>query len=178
MTEVRWLDEDEQKVWRLCLAASQRLAARVANDLASDDPPFSMGEYELLVRLSESPGGRARMAVLADELVHSRSRLTHTTARLEGRGLVARESCESDGRGVLAVLTPAGRRALEAAAPRHVESVRGHLFDALSPAQTAALGEIMDTLVAHQEGAGPAARSQGPGASAAGPGRDAPAPTG
>lgn len=155
MTEARWLDDDEQKVWRLYLSATQRLAARVANDLVADDPSFSMGEYELLVRLSESRDGRARMAALADELVHSRSRLTHTTARLEARGLVVRESCESDGRGVLAVLTPAGRRALEAAAPRHVDSVRDHLFDALSPEQVHALGEIMAALVGHQDAPAP-----------------------
>ncbi len=171
---MRWLDEAEQKVWRDYLEATQRLAARVANDLVADDPAFSIGEYELLVRLSESRGGRARMAVLADELVHSRSRLTHTTARLEARGLVARESCESAGRGGLAVHPPAGRRALEAAAPRHVESVRGHLFDALSPAQTSALGEIVAALLAHQEAAAPGRRDPGAG----GLGRSALAPTG
>ncbi len=156
MAEVRWLDDDEQRAWRAYLAASQGVSAGIAADLAGADPAFSLGEYELLVRLSESPGGRARMAVLADELVHSRSRLTHTAARLEARGLVERRPCESDGRGVLAKLTPAGRRALAAAAPRHVESVRSHLFDALSPAQIAALGEIMTTLAAHQDAGAPA----------------------
>ncbi len=144
-------------MWRDYLKVTQRLMARMANDLAAGDPPLSTGDYEMLVRLSESPGASARMAVLADELVHSRSRLTHTTTRLQARGLVERRACDDDGRGVLAVLTPAGRRALETAAPEHVESVRGHLFDALSPEQLTALGDVMATLAAHQEATGPGA---------------------
>ena len=41
-----------------------------------------------------------RMALLADSVSHSRSRVTHTVARLEKAGLVRRAACESDGRGV------------------------------------------------------------------------------
>ena len=54
-----------------------------------------------------------------------------------------------DRRGSNAVLTPAGFAALDAAAPSHVESVREHLFDQLSPEQLAQLREICDTLLEH-----------------------------
>ena len=49
----------------------------------------SLTEYEILVRLSERPGRQMRMAQLADAMAHSRSRVTHTVARMEKAGLVA-----------------------------------------------------------------------------------------
>ena len=51
---------------------------------------LSLTEYEILVRLSERDGRQMRMAQLADALAHSRSRVTHTVARMEQAGLVAR----------------------------------------------------------------------------------------
>ena len=53
-----------------------------------------------------------------------------------------RQSCPTDRRGAFAVLTDTGFARLEAAAPGHVEGVRRHLFDRLTPEQVATLGEI------------------------------------
>src|ERR671927_470893 len=105
--------------------------------------------YEILVQLSETPGRRMRMSELADRCLSSRSRLSHAVSRLEERGWVRRQVCAEDGRGQLAVLTDEGFAALEAAGPVHVESVRTHLFDQLSPAQIAALRDIGETLLRH-----------------------------
>ncbi|MFI5053813.1 MAG: MarR family winged helix-turn-helix transcriptional regulator, partial [Acidimicrobiia bacterium] len=90
-----------------------------------------------------------RMSELADATQSSRSRLSHAVARLETLGWVRRESCPTDRRGSLAVLTDDGWAALEAAAPHHVESVRTHLFDQLTPTQLASLEEISDVLLEH-----------------------------
>jgi DNA-binding MarR family transcriptional regulator len=109
--------------------------------------PFSY--YEVLVMLSESPGRSRRMSDLADATQSSRSRLSHAVTRLEGLGWVRRETCAEDRRGALAVLTDEGFAALEAAAPDHVESVRTHLFDLLSPTQLAQLHEISGVLLDH-----------------------------
>jgi len=98
--------------------------------------------YEVLVRLSEVPGRSMRMSELADRSLSSRSRLSHAVARLEENGWVRRETCATDRRGQLAVLTDAGFAALAAAAPGHVEGVRSHLFDALTSQQVQHLGEI------------------------------------
>jgi DNA-binding MarR family transcriptional regulator len=68
---------------------------------------------------------------------------------MEQRGLVTREECATDGRGSVVVLTAAGLRAIEQAAPRHVESVRRNIIDVLSPAQIEALGDITATVVDH-----------------------------
>jgi DNA-binding MarR family transcriptional regulator len=89
------------------------------------------------------------MNELADATQSSRSRLSHAIARLEESGWVRRESCPTDRRGANAVLTDEGFAALAAAAPDHVESVRTHLFDQLSPEQRVQLRDICDTLLDH-----------------------------
>ena len=96
--------------------------------------------------LSEAPTGQLRMSTLAALIVQSRSRVTHTAARLERRGWVKRTPAPDDGRGVLLRLTDEGRRAITAFAVVHVASVRRHLVDILSPAQFAALGEAMQAV--------------------------------
>lgn len=148
-TTTRWLDADEQRVWRLYLEATQLLVRRLSTELDESAHDLSMAEYELLVRLSEAPGWSLRMSDLADDLVHSRSRLTHAISRLEARALVERRSCPDDRRGVLAAMTQAGFDALAAAAPLHVTGVREHLFDQLSPQDVAALGRICGLVADH-----------------------------
>ena len=110
---------------------------------------ISHAYYEILVALSETPGRAMRMSELADRCLSSRSRLSHAVSRLEERGWVRRQVCPEDGRGQLAVLTDEGFAALEAAAHVHVESVRTHLFDLLTPAQVAAIRDVGETLLRH-----------------------------
>ncbi len=142
----RWLDADEQRAWRAYLAATQLLQARLDRELQRDSG-IPHAYYEILVRLSEAPGRTLRMSELADRCLSSRSRLSHAVARLEEAGWVRRESCPTDRRGSFARLTDAGFAALDAAAPAHVESVRRHLFDRLSPTQVAQLREISEAVV-------------------------------
>lgn len=146
---MRWLDESEQRVWRDYLEATQLLTNRLSRDLDESEHDLVLTEYELLVRLSEAPGRAVRMSELAEGLVHSRSRLTHAIARMEARGLVRRETCPGDRRGVLARMTDAGYAALEAAAPLHVTGVRENLFDPLEPEEVAALGRVVARLARH-----------------------------
>lgn len=145
----RWLDAAEQRTWRTYLEATQLLTRRLNQELDESEHDLSLADYELLVRLSEAPERSLRMSDLADDLVHSRSRLTHAISRLEARGLVERRACPEDRRGVLAVMTPQGFAALEAAAPLHVTGVRQHLFDQLSPEEVAALGRVCAKLADH-----------------------------
>jgi DNA-binding MarR family transcriptional regulator len=146
--EPRWLDAEEQKAWRAWLYSSLLLQDRLDRELIHETG-ISHAYYEILVQLSEAPCRMLRMSELAERSLSSRSRLSHAVARLEERGWVRRQVCEEDGRGALAVLTDDGFAALEAAAPVHVESVRTHLFDQLSPEQLAALRDIGETLLRH-----------------------------
>ncbi|WP_433533442.1 MarR family winged helix-turn-helix transcriptional regulator [Micromonospora sp. CA-263727] len=144
----RWLDPEEQRTWRAFLAASRALMDTLDRELQRD-AGMPHAYYELLVRLSEAPQRRLRMSELADATGSSRSRLSHAVARLEAAGWVRREDCPTDRRGQLALLTDDGFATLAAAAPGHVEGVRRHLFDALSPAQVDQLRRISEALTEH-----------------------------
>ncbi|MEO6604901.1 MAG: MarR family transcriptional regulator [Aeromicrobium sp.] len=106
-----------------------------------------MPEYEILVRLSEAPDRSIRMAELAAAVSHSRSRVTHTIARLEREGLVFRGQCSEDGRGVSAVMTDAGFKLLETAAHTHVRGVHSYLVENATPEEFAVLGQIMQRVI-------------------------------
>jgi DNA-binding MarR family transcriptional regulator len=141
VAETRWLSEDEQCTWRAFLTAMRLLTDQLDRELQHDaNIPHTY--YEILVALSEAPGRRLRMNQLAELCQSSRSRLSHAVNRLEEAGWVRREACPTDKRGALAVMTDEGFAAIEAAAPGHVEGVRRHVFDVLSPEQIRQLGEI------------------------------------
>ena len=148
VAETRWLDTEEQKAWRAWLYSTLLLQDRLDREL-THETGISHAYYEILVALSETEGRMMRMSELADRCLSSRSRLSHAVSRLEERGWVRRQVCPDDGRGQLAVLTDEGFAALEAAAPVHVESVRTHLFDQLSPEQIANMRDIGETLLRH-----------------------------
>ncbi len=148
MSEPRWLDPDERRIWLGWVFTSRLLWEEIERDLQRDSN-LSWGHYEILVMLSETPDRSRRMSELADATQSSRSRLSHAVARLEELGWVRRETCATDRRGQLAVLTDDGFAALQAAAPMHVESVRRHLFDQLSAEQLLALRDIQMTLLEH-----------------------------
>ena len=146
MREFRWLDSDEQRAWRLYLRASSTLTEALNHDLV-EDANISLNEYEVLSQLSEAEGHTMRMSMLAERLVHSRSRLTHTVRRLESEGLVLRTACEDDRRGVNCTLTEQGYEFLVKIAPIHVQSVRNHLVDKLGHEKMLELGELFAQII-------------------------------
>jgi DNA-binding MarR family transcriptional regulator len=103
---------------------------------------LSEADYDVLVALSDAPEQRLRLGELGARLDWEKSRLSKQISRMSTRGLVAREDCVTDSRGAFAVLTKAGRTAIEAAAPIHVELVRTWFIDALTPAQLKAMSAI------------------------------------
>lgn len=136
----RWLSADEQRLWRGWIAASMLLPDRLNRDL-QELHGLTGTDYQILVELSESPDRRMRMSTLADHTLLSRSRLSHQIDRMAKAGLVERQVCEQDGRGMFAVMTDRGWQAIVKAAPDHVESVRRHLLDVLTPEEYRAFGE-------------------------------------
>ena len=137
----RWLTEEEQRAWRGLLRMTAQLNAR-ANRLLLQEYGISLADYEVLVALSEASEGQLRVFEVADALAWEQSRVSHQLARMQRRGLITREGCATDARGAFAVLTTAGRAAIERAAPAHVEQVRQLVFDELSHEQVSALTEI------------------------------------
>ena len=154
-SDVEWLDAHQQRAWRAFLVGTTLLMDRLDRDLR-ERHRMSLPEYEILVRLAEAKNNRLRMAMLADSVSHSRSRVTHTVSRMEAGGLVARDACVSDGRGVEAVLTDRGREALREAAPTHVAGVRRFLVDLADQKDFEAVGRVFDAVTDRLIDANPA----------------------
>src|ERR1700745_3167852 len=142
----RWLNPDEQQAWRATVHLSQLLMRQL--DRGRNAHGLNGHDYEILVELSEAPEHRLRMTELADATSQSRSRLSHQISRMEKRGLVRRDDGEGDKRGTFAVLTAEGMAAIERVAPHHVENVRRHFIDRLSPRQLAEVTAAVPPVVA------------------------------
>jgi DNA-binding MarR family transcriptional regulator len=154
VTRARWLTAAEERAWRGYRRMHLLLDLRIARDLARDSG-LSEPDYDVLSTLTEAPGNAWRATALADRLLWSTSRLAHHVSRMERRGLVARSGSSEDGRAATITLTPAGRATLEAAAPLHVDSVRRHLIDLLTPAEVDVLAAISAKVTARLADTGP-----------------------
>jgi len=160
--QTRWLTAEEMRAWRALLGAQHRLGRVLDLELQAAHGT-TLADHEVLILLSEAPEGAMRMADLADLLTISRSGLTRRVDRMAAAGLVARERCPSDGRGVFARITPSGLRALELATPVHVAGVRRHFVEALDPDELGLLATALEK-VAH-DAPGPMAAEPGNGRS-------------
>jgi DNA-binding MarR family transcriptional regulator len=153
VTEPRWLDEREQRAWRSYLAMQAQLQALLHRRLQADSG-LSYADFDVLVALTDRGGERVRVLELAEALQWEKSRLSHHLSRMQKRGLVERQECADDARGAFVVLTAEGRRAIEGAAPAHVEAVRELVFDGLDADQVDALAVIAETVLGRIRAAG------------------------
>ncbi len=149
--ETPWLSEAQQRSWRAFLGGVTVLMDSLDRDLRTQHG-VSLPEYEILVRLSEAPARTMRMAELADRVALSRSRLTHTVKRLEAGGILRRERCDDDGRGVQAVLTEVGLNLLREAADTHIRGVQDHFIAHASGQELDAVGAVMDRILTDLQG--------------------------
>ncbi|ANH37292.1 Transcriptional regulator SlyA [Nocardioides dokdonensis FR1436] len=156
MNDTTWLSSTQQRTWRRWLRLNALLPAALHRGLQSD-AGLSLPDFDVLVVLTDSPDARVRVAELARGLHWERSRVSHHIARMERRGLVAREDCAEDGRGAWVMLTAQGRTAIEQAAPAHVQTVRRLVFEALTPDEVDVLDTVIEKVLARLEEAGPPA---------------------
>jgi DNA-binding MarR family transcriptional regulator len=147
MATTTWLSASEMRAWRNFIESVSMMTAALESDLA----PFrlTLGDYEVLVRLSEAEDTRLRMCDLANALQLSPSGLTRRLDGLVIAGLVERVASPSDRRVMFAALTPIGEAKLVEAAPDHVASVRNRLFKGLTSEQVDTLGDIFETVRAN-----------------------------
>jgi DNA-binding MarR family transcriptional regulator len=147
MDEPRWLNEQEARVWRSYIHLKRDLSSLLERQMLRDDG-LSAAEFALLVPLSESEEGVLRARDLGLAVGWERSRLSHQVSRMEKRGLLVRENCDEDARGSMVRLTDAGRAAIVAAAPAHVEAVRRYFFDVLTQDDLQVLEAIFGRVLA------------------------------
>jgi DNA-binding MarR family transcriptional regulator len=146
MAKTRWLDQREAHLWRTWLRVNQELPGLLAERLNLESG-LSAADYAVLVPLSESADGMVRARDLGREIFWDRSRLSHQVRRMQDRGLVVREECETDARGAMIRLTPAGRAAIEKAAPGHVAATREFFFDLVSDKEIDILTKVFERVL-------------------------------
>ena len=140
----RWLTATEQAAWRSFITTLPDLMAALEADLAPHG--LSMGDYEVLVFLSEADDNRMRMCDLSSSLRLSPSGLTRRLDGMVKMGWVDRASCAADRRVMYAHLTPSGREKMESAAPDHVASVRRHVVAPLGADGVQRLGDLFQSI--------------------------------
>lgn len=146
--DTQWLDDDELAAW-VGLVAVVELLPGILDAQLRRDSDLTHFEYFVLAMLSEAPEGMLRMTALAQRTNSTLPRLSHVVSRLEERELVERSPCPDDRRATNARLTDRGHAAIEAAAPGHVDNVRRHVIDALTPEQVGQLHAITGALLEH-----------------------------
>lgn len=146
VSEPRWLDDDEMRLWRAFVEVSGGVVQRLDVALKCD-ADLTLDDYEVLVHLSETHDQRLRMSDLSVRLLHSQSRVTQRVDRLARRGLVERERCTDDRRVIYAVLTDEGRKTIAMAAPDHVVQVRRWLIDRIEPEEASVMLKVYERLI-------------------------------
>jgi len=139
------LDPTALASWRVFLRAHAVITRRLEAELL-EERDLPLASYDVLVQLVDAPGRRLRMTELASAVLLSRSGLSRLVDRLQREGLVKREVASEDGRGMYAVLTPAGHSRLREAAPTHLRGVAEHMTSKFSDDELDALRALLERL--------------------------------
>jgi DNA-binding MarR family transcriptional regulator len=137
------LDATQRRAWLSYMRVYHRLEYEMNRQLQTDCD-MSLSDYTVMNALTFAPESRAHLNVLATTIGWERSRLSHHVQRMSRRGLVERRPAADDGRATDVILTVAGRRAFEAAAPSHAAWVKQLFFSGLDGGQLRELASILD----------------------------------
>lgn len=135
-------------VWRDYIETSEQIRSRLGSRMQSDSN-LSLGDYQVLLVLSEADGERLRSSELAAKVGWERSRLSHHLGRMEKRGLISREACPDDSRGSFVVLSDEGRASFRSGSISHLQSVQDLFFEALTQEQLESLTAATSALRVH-----------------------------
>lgn len=130
------------QAWRAFLEAYNQIIRRLERELA-DEAGLPLSWYDALVQLQEA-GGTMRVGMLADQMLISRSATTRFVDRLEREGLIRRQVCDEDRRGMEVLLTDKGFKTLQSAAPTHMRGIDEHFLSKLSSEDAATLRTLME----------------------------------
>jgi DNA-binding MarR family transcriptional regulator len=141
-------NREQLRIWRDYAEVTESLRSRLATRLQSESG-LSGADYQVLVALNDAEGHRVRPSELAASIGWQRSRLSHHLGRMESRGLVRREECETDSRGAEVVLTTAGAQAFDRCTRPHLKDIHDLFVSALTTEQLRQLEGISRDLRAH-----------------------------
>jgi len=141
--------DEERELWRTFFVMRRQLELTLERRLQAD-AGISSADFEILASLSEDPAQRLRAGQIGDIIGWEKSRVSHQITRMEQRGLVKREECNDDARGVWVALTTEGSDAVRSAARDRQDAVREYFFDALTETEKETLQaisvKVLDTI--------------------------------
>jgi DNA-binding MarR family transcriptional regulator len=143
------LSDDEQAAWEGFLRAQATIMRALSGELEQADG-MSISSYDVLLQLARAPRRRLRMTELAEAILLSPSGLTRLVERLEREGLVARVKSADDARGAYAALTDRGRARLRKATRSHLNGIRQHFLNQITPHELQILSDIWQRLLTQQ----------------------------
>jgi DNA-binding MarR family transcriptional regulator len=144
------LTADELRIARGFIESSERFRSLLGIRLTADSG-LSQADYGVLLALSEADNHRLRSSELASRVEWERSRMSHHLGRMESRGLVRREACETDSRGAEIVLTDQGASQFRRASAPHLRAIQDLFVNAFTREQLAQIDELTTALAAHLE---------------------------
>lgn len=145
--EPNWLNAREDRAWRAFVYAHQQIEAHLNRRLQKSG--LSGADYEVLAVLSALDEDRMPAHALCKALSWEKSRLSHQVRRMQKDGLISREPNPEDARSTMVCLLPAGREAIEEAAPGHVEDVRRNFIDLFTEAELDMLAALNQRVLHH-----------------------------
>src|ERR1700682_5521820 len=145
--EPNWLNAREDRAWRAFIHAHQQIEVHLNRRL--QESGLSGADYEVLAVLSALDGDRMPAHALCIALGWEKSRLSHQVRRMQKDGLISREPNPADARSTMVCLLPAGRAAIEEAAPGHGAGVRRNFIDLLTPAELDMLAALNERILRH-----------------------------
>lgn len=137
------LDPDDWALWH-ALSAMRARVDRALEQRVQHDAGLSLADFEVLRGLTAAEGHRLRAGALAESLGWEKSRVSHQVRRMVERGLLARSSCDSDGRGTWVELATGGADAFATASCGYAEVLRESFFDRLDDRERAVLRAVAD----------------------------------
>ncbi len=141
------LDPEDWLLWHAFCAMRNRVD-RALEQRVQQDAGLSLADFEVLRGLAAAEGHRLRAGALAETLGWEKSRISHQVRRMAERGLLAKETCDSDGRGTWVQLSTAGADAFATASCGYVELLRERFVDRLDDRQRAVLRAAADRVQA------------------------------
>ena len=135
------LAQHELAAWRGMLELHARVTQQLDAQMHAEHG-ISLSAYEVLMFLADAPEHRLRMSEIAERVLLSRSGCTRLVDRLVELGYVSRCAATSDGRGLYAQLTRAGREKIQAARATHHGGIRRYFLEYLTATDQIALADI------------------------------------
>jgi DNA-binding MarR family transcriptional regulator len=139
------LESPALRVW-VRLLRGHASARRSLHVRLHADHDLSVSAFEALLLLSRAEGRKMRRVDLAEGLQLTASGVTRLLDGLEAEGLVAKATCEADGRVTYAVLTHEGRSRLERAACSHVAAIKALFEERFTPEELETLAELLERI--------------------------------